>query len=268
MKKTFSILLALVVLLSAASALAEGTLLVGMECGYAPYNWTQVEPSEFSVPIEGGAGYADGYDVQIARAIATALGKELVIAKIEWDGLIPAVDSGAIDAIIAGMSPTEERKATIDFTDAYYLVDMVAVVKKDGPFAAATSLADLAGAAITAQLSTTHYDVIDQIAGVNKLTAMETFPAMIVALTSGAIDGYIAERPGALADTLANPDLTFVGFEDGNGFQVALEDTQISIGLQKGSTLTPAINEALATLDQATRDQMMKDAITRQPLAQ
>ncbi|MEA4998806.1 MAG: transporter substrate-binding domain-containing protein [Candidatus Limiplasma sp.] len=268
MKKTVSILLALTLLLTGAAALAEGTLRVGMECAYAPYNWTQADAGEFTVPIEGGAGYADGYDVQIAKTIAEGLGKELVIVKTEWDGLPPAVTSGAIDAIIAGMSPTEERKATLDFTDPYYLVDMVIVVKKDGPFAAATSLADFSGAALTAQLNTTHYDVIDQIAGVTKLPAMDTFPAMIVALRSGAIDGYIAERPGALADTTANPELTFVAFEQGKGFDVALEDTLISIGLNKGSELVAPINTVLAGLDQATRDQMMSDAISRQPLAQ
>ena len=268
MKKTVSILLTVALLLTGVSALAEGTFRVGMECAYAPYNWTQAEPSEFSVPIEGGVGYADGYDVQIAKLIAAGLGKELVIVKTEWDGLPPGVTSGVFDAIIAGMSPTEERKATLDFTDPYCLVDLVVVVKKDGAYASATSLADFAGAAITAQLNTTHYAVIDQIAGVNKLTAMETFPAMIVALKSGAIDGYVAERPGALADTLANPELTFIAFEQGKGFEVALEDTLISVGLNKGSDLLAPINEVLAGIDQATRDQMMTDAISRQPLAQ
>ena len=268
MKKIVSILLVLVMLLSAVTALAEGTFRVGMECAYAPYNWTQTEPTEFSVPINGGAGYADGYDVQIAKKIAEGLGMELVIVKTEWDGLIPAVDAGAIDAIIAGMSPTDERKATVDFSDAYYSVDLVIVVKKDGAYANAASLADFSGAAITAQLNTTHYTLIDQIPGVNKLTALETFPAMIVALQSGAIDGYIAERPGALADTTANPDLTFISFEEGKGFDVSQADTQISIALKKGSALVTPINEILAGIDQATRDQIIAEAITRQPLAQ
>lgn len=268
MKKFLSLMLTLALALGTLPALAEGTLRVGMECGYAPYNWTQPDSSEFAVPIEGGAGYADGYDVQIAKKIAEGLGKELVIVKTEWDGLIPAVTSGALDAIIAGMSPTEERKATLDFTDPYYLVDIVIVVKKDGPYAAAASLADFSGAALTAQLNTTHYEVIDQIPGVNKLAAMETFPAMVVALKSGAIDGYIAERPGALADTMANPELSFVSFAEGKGFTVAPEDTQISVGLAKGSELVAPINEILGSLDQAARDQIMQDAISRQPLAQ
>ena len=69
-----------------------------------------------AVAIEGSSEYAGGYDVEIAKIIAAELGKELVIVKTEWDGLIPALTSGKIDAIIAGMSPTEERKEAIDFT--------------------------------------------------------------------------------------------------------------------------------------------------------
>ena len=267
MKKILSVLLVLTMLLGATAALAEGTLRVGMECNYAPFNWTQAEPSEFTVPIDGGTGYADGYDVQIARKIAEGLGKELVIVKTEWDGLPPAVTSGAIDAIIAGMSPTEERKATLDFTDPYYTSELVIVVKKDGAYAAAKSLADFSGAAVTAQLNTFHYTVIDQITGVNKLPAMESFPAMIVALRSGAIDGYIAERPGAVADTTANPDLTFVKFDEGKGFVTSESDVSVAVALNKGSDLVAPINAILATLDSDTRAQMMLDATARQPLS-
>ncbi|HNW86238.1 MAG TPA: transporter substrate-binding domain-containing protein [Candidatus Limiplasma sp.] len=267
MKKIVSILLALAMLIGVSSAMAEGTLRVGMECNYAPFNWTQAEPSDFTVPIDGGAGYADGYDVQIAKKIAEGLGMDLVIVKTEWDGLPPAVTSGAIDAIIAGMSPTEERKATLDFTDPYYTSELVVVVKKDGAFAAATSLADFTGAAITAQLNTFHYTVIDQIPGVNKLPAMESFPAMIVALQSGAIDGYIAERPGAVADTTANPDLTFIKFDEGKGFTTSEADVSVAVALNKGSDLVAPINAILAGIDTDTRNQMMLDATARQPLS-
>ena len=155
----------------------NNTLRIGMECGYAPFNWTQQDDSNNAVAIEGG-GYANGYDVQIAKKVADGLGKELVIVKTEWDGLVPAVQSGVIDGIIAGMSPTAERKEVIDFTDNYYVSDLVIVVKADGPYANATSINDFAGAALTAQLNTFHDTVIDQIEGVNHVTAMTDFPSM------------------------------------------------------------------------------------------
>ena len=206
MKRTMIVAFFLALVLTLGCAAAD-TLRVGMECGYAPYNWHQIEQTELTAPISDGSGYADGYDVQIARRIADALGMDLEVVKTEWDGLTMSLVSGNIDLIIAGMSPTAERKMTIDFTDNYYQSELVVVVKKDGPYANATALSDFSGATVVAQLNTFHDTVIDQIPGVNHGMAMETFPAMVVALRAGAIDGYVAERPGAEADTLANPDL-------------------------------------------------------------
>ena len=268
MTKMLAMILAAMMLLTSSAAFADGVLRVGMECNYAPFNWTQAAPSEYAVPIEGGGGYADGYDVQIARKIAEGLGRELVIVKTEWDGLPMGVMTGAFDAIIAGMSPTEERKATLDFTDSYYSSQLVVVVRKDSAYASAKSLADLSGAMITGQLNTFHYSVINQIPNVNQAMAMETFPAMIIALRSGAIDGYVAEEPGAVADTTANPDLVYIKFEEGQGFTASEADTSIAVGLAKGSELCVSINEILAGIDEETRLQMMLDATARQPLNQ
>ncbi len=266
MKKFVALLLAVLLVLSLVPAMADGVLKVGMECGYAPFNWHQTEANEFTVPISDGSGYADGYDVQIARRIADALGMELVIVKTEWDGLPMALTSGGIDLIIAGMSPTAERKATIDFTNYYYQSELVVVVRKDGPYANATQLSDLSGATIVAQLNTFHDTVVDQIPGVNHGMPMETFPAMIVALNSGAIDGYIAERPGAEADVMANPDLTYVVFDEGKGFEASEDDTAIAIGLVYGSPYKDQINEVLAGISEEERLQIMLDATSRQPL--
>jgi len=239
---------------------------VGMECNYAPFNWTQMEESNDAIAISSG-GYAGGYDVEIAKRIADALGMELVIVKTEWNGLIPALNSGKIDAIIAGMSPTAERKESVDFSDPYYKSELVIVVQKDGPYASATSLADFSGAKITAQLNTFHYTVIDQIPGVNKQTAMETFPDMIVALKSGKIDGYISERPGAVSAIAANSELAYIEFAEGSGFETSDEDVAISVAVKKGSTdLLNQINDALADIDQDTREQLMNDAVANQPV--
>ena len=265
MKRIVIALLVLAMLLSAC-ALAEGTFRVGMECDYPPFNWTQVEADENSVPIEGGMGYAGGYDVEIAKQIAAGLDKELVVVKVEWDGLIQKLNAGQIDAVIAGMSPTAERKITVDFTDAYYNSDLVIVVRKDSAYADATTLADFAGAKITGQLNTFHYTVIDQIPDVQKMPAMDTFPTMTVALTSGAIDGYISERPGAVSAVASNDQLAFVVFED--GFEASEEDTSIAVALKQGQPeLIEQINGILAGIDSDARNALMDAAVLNQPIS-
>ncbi len=267
MKKLACLVLSVCMAMAFMGMASAETFRVGMECDYAPFNWTQTEPSDTAVPIEAG-GYADGYDVRIAKRIAEGLGRELVIVKTAWDGLPMAVMSGDIDAIIAGMSPTAERALTIDFTDPYYESDLVVVVKADGAYAQAKSLSDLSGAKITGQLNTFHYTVIDQIPDVEKVTAMETFPAMIVALNAGAIDGYVSERPGAEAAVGANPGLTYVEFDEGAGFEASPEDVAIAVGLAKGSELKDQINEILAGISKEERQQIMDEATADQPLAE
>ena len=269
MKKTLMLAFVLLLTLCFISSCggSKDTLKVAMECNYAPFNWTQSASSDRAVKI-GTGGYADGYDVQMAKKIADGLGRKLEIVKIEWDGLVPALQAGTADLIIAGMSPTAERALTIDFSEPYYESDLVIVVKKDGAFANAASIADFSGAKITAQLNTFHYSVIDQIAGVQKQTAMDNFSAMIVALTSGTIDGYVSERPGAKSAVAANPDLAYIVFADGSGFEASKEDVAIAVGLVKGSELTADINKILADISNETRQTMMDEALANQPLSE
>ena len=252
---------------SAAAPADSDTLRVGMECDYAPFNWTQTG-EEHGYKIAAG-GYAGGYDVEIAKKIAESMNKKLEIVKTEWNGLTPAITSGKIDLIIAGMSPTAERKETLDFSDTYYTSDLVIVVKKDSPYVNAKSINDFKGANITGQLNTFHYDVINQMEGVNKSTALETFPAMIVALRSGKIDGYVSERPGALSAVAANKDLTFVEFSEGNGFKTSVEDTSIAVGVKKGNTeLLDKVNAALSKIPEDERQKIMEEAVANQPLGE
>lgn len=119
---------------SEAPAITTGTLKVGMECAYEPYNWTELKAGtlgEVAISSEGKENqFANGYDVQVAQYVANKLGLKLEIYAMEWDSLLPAVQSGTIDAIVAGMSPTAERKQEIDFTDTYYESNLVVIIKK------------------------------------------------------------------------------------------------------------------------------------------
>ncbi|WP_341299268.1 transporter substrate-binding domain-containing protein [Lysinibacillus sp. FSL H8-0500] len=245
-----------------------GEFRIGMEAGYPPFNWTQQGDANGAVKIADNAEYAGGYDVQMAKKIAEGLGKELVIVKMEWDGLVPALQSNKIDAIIAGMSPTEERKQTIDFTENYYTSDFVIVVKKGSEFEKATSIQDFSGAKITSQLNTSNYNVIDQIEGVEKQTAMENFPAMRVALEAGKIDGYVAERPEGISAAAANDKFSYVSFEENKGFETDLSNTSIAVGLRKDDANLDKINEILQGISEDERQQIMEDAIKQQPAAQ
>jgi len=264
MKKLFILLLSAVLLLSLLGSCSKpsGKLKVGMECDYAPFNWTQTDTKNGAVPISNDStGYAGGYDVQMAKKIADSLGMELEIIKIEWNGLIPALTSDKIDLIIAGMSPTDERKEVIDFSDYYYESDLVIVIRKDSAYANATSVSDFAGAKITGQQGTTHYEVIDQIAGVKKQEAMQDFASMMNSLKAGFIDGYVSERPGALAAAHVHSDLTFVGFAADKGFIYDINESNISIGMKKGGDLLDKVNGALAKISKDERAKIMDQAI-------
>lgn len=242
----------------------EGVLVVGMECDYAPFNWTETNPSDTNVAISNVANaYAEGYDVQMAKKIANELGLTLQIKAYVWDGLIPALKNGEIDMIVAGMSPTEERKMSISFTDGYYRSTHVVLVNKDSSYADATKMEDFAGATIAGQINTIYADLVPQlvekgaVAGQN----LKTVPALVTNLKEGIIDGTILEEPVAIGLCAANPTLTYVKFE--NGFNVAEEDVLVSIGVRKECNFIDDINNALAKITIDMRNEMMTQAVNK-----
>ena len=247
------------------------TLTVAMECAYAPYNWTQSDDSNGAVQIRDSSDYAYGYDVMMAKKIAEALGQDVKIVKLDWDSLIPAIISGDVDCVIAGQSITSERAKQVDFSDPYYYASIITLVKKDGPYANAASVADLSGATCTSQLGTIWYDnCLPQIPEATILPAQETAPSMLVALNSGACDVVVTDRPTAQAALVAYPDFVALDFGGGeNDFQVSEEDINIGISMKKGNTaLRDAINGVLATMTTDDYNTMMAEAISVQPLSE
>lgn len=235
---------------------------VGMEAAYPPFNWTQKDDSNNAVPIEGSSDYANGYDVQMARKIAEGLGKKLLVVKTEWDGLVFSVNSGKIDAIMAGMSPTAERAKEIDFSKDYYKSDLTLVVNANGKYKDAKKLSDFSNAKVVAQLNTFHDTVVEQIPGVNHMEPMADFASMRVAVQSGKADAYVAEKPEGMTAQRAGVDLKMVVLED--GFKTSPEDTSIAIGLKKGNPNLAKMNQILEGISQEERDNLMEHILSIQ----
>ena len=266
MKKLFLSLFALLLLSFgfANRAQADEYLRIGMEAAYAPFNWTQDDDKNGAVKIEGTNQYANGYDVQIAKQVAKELGKKPLVVKTSWNGLIPALTSGKLDMIIAGMSPTAERKKEIAFSNSYYTSEPVVLVNKDGAYANAKTLKDFKGAKITSQQGVYLYNLISQLTGAKQETAMGDFAQMRQALESGVIDGYISERPEALTAESANSKFKMIQFK--KGFEVNEEDATIAIGMRKNDNRLEQVNAAIAKISAKDQVALMDKMIQNQPV--
>ena len=270
-RKTMKKLLTAMLVLLLATACSSGSetpadesnvLRVGMECDYAPFNWTTLTTNEFTKQISS-VDYADGYDVVIASMIAEDLGMDVQIVKLDWDALIPSLQNGEIDLIVAGMTDTPERRQSISFTTPYYESQMAIIIQKGSELENVTDIQELSGYKVMGQLSTLYDEIIDQIDGVVHLDPKASYPEMIPDITNGIADALTAELPVAIGVCAANPSLTYVTFEDGHGFDV---DTSVSIGLRKEDTdLLNKVQASLDKISEDTRVQLMLDATDRQP---
>ena len=235
------------------------------ECAYAPNNWQESEATDSNVPVENVAGtYAEGYDVQIAKAIAEGLGKELVIVKLSWDGLIDALNQGQIDAIIAGMMDTAERRESINFSEPYRETTYGLMVLADSPYLNATSIQDFSGAAVLGQQGTALDDVIEQIEGVDHLSPVGSVPDMISRLQQGTCDAIVINVENAQGYLASNPNFRLVTFDEGSGFTLPAKGS--CVGLRKSDNeLLDQINTILSGIDDDARAAMWQAAVDGQP---
>lgn len=248
------------------NAQASSTLKIGMEANYAPYNWTQTTKANGAVPIDGTNSYANGYDVKIAKIIGKKLHRKVVVEKTQWDGLLPALTSGKIDLIIAGMSPTAERRKAINFSTPYRTTNFVVIVNKQSKYASAKYLSDFKGAKLTAQQGTLHYNLIKQLPGAKREPASKDFSAMRESLEAGTIDGYVAEDTELTSFKMVDKNITGVNLSKMKGLKVSATDAEVSIGVKKGNDkLLNQVNQILAGVSNKKRTQLMKDAVHQQP---
>ena len=250
----------------------DGVLTVAMECAYAPYNWAQPDDSNGAVPIVNSetGEYANGYDVMMAKKLCEANGWELEVMRLDWDSLVPAVQTGQIDAVIAGQSMTAERAEQVDFAGPYLYASIVCLTKADSDLASAQGISELSGTC-TSQRGTIWYDsCLPQIEGADIQPAQDTAPAMLMALETGMVDFVCTDMPTAQGALVAYPDLTILDFTGSDDdFEVSDEDVNIGISVMKGNTvLKDALDGVLSKMTADDFNAMMAEATAVQPIGE
>lgn len=253
----------------ATSGVEDGVLTVAMECAYAPYNWAQSDDSNGAVPIVNAPGsYANGYDVMMAKKLCETNGWELEVMQLDWDSLVPAVQNGTVDAVIAGQSMTAERMEQVDFAGPYLYASIICLTRADSALSSATGISQLSGTC-TSQLGTIWYDTcLPQIEGADIQAAAESAPAMLMALETGMVDFVCTDVPTGQGALVAYDDFVLLDFSgSGDDFQVSDEDVNIGISVRKGNTeLKDALDAVLSQMTADDFNAMMSEATAIQPI--
>ena len=254
-------------------------LVIGMECGYQPFNWTATEESEYTLPIDGTTEFVDGYDIQVAKYLSEDIGKEVVIKRVVWDSLVPELNSGNINMILAGMSSTAERRQAIDFTDPYLTSDLAFLIKKENlpegnnstnPASYDELLTLFSGKHLICQRGVVGDDYIkkyfsDVDSSIIHNDPLATYPLAANDVSQGTSFAMPAELPVCQAMVNIDPDNLAVLYVEQDFLEESdLEGLSVSIGIKKGNDeLRNELNSSLAKLSNAKRGELMGAAAQR-----
>ena len=240
-------------------------LRVGVECDYVPNSWEENQASEHNIPIANHEGYyADGYDVQIAKLIASKLDFDLEVRKIAWNDLLPSLNNGGIDAIFSSMLDTEERREIAAFSEPYEVrrTEYAIIVDSVSPYITATTLKDFSGAKITGEKGTKLDEVIDQIPGVIHFKPADTVQGTIDLVLNGEADGAVIDTDTGHFYEIMNKNLTLIEFVKPDGFKLSFNGVCAAVR-KEDKELLHRINIALSGIEQGERQNIMDSVNVR-----
>ncbi|ASW42343.1 MAG: transporter substrate-binding domain-containing protein [Clostridiales bacterium] len=224
----------------------RGTLVVGLSADYAPY--------EFHI-MENGEDKIVGFDVDIAKEIAKDLGVELEIKDMKFDTLISALPNNKVDLVISGMSPDEERKKAVDFSDIYYTAEHGAIVRaKD--VEKYKSFADLNGKKVGAQMGSIQADLATETIENVEMQLLSNVNDLVVSLKGEKIEALVCELPVAEMIVKNNPELAIINEtikDEAGGSAIALK--------KNSPKLLEEVNKTIKRIqDEGLLDQFIVDA--------
>jgi len=224
----------------------KGVLVLGTSADYPPF--------EFHLEVDGKDTIV-GFDIDIAKKIASDIGVELEIIDMKFDGLLPALTAGKIDLIVAGMTPTDERKESVDFSIVYYDSRQTMLVKTENAGTLNTVEA-FAGKTLGVQKATIQEELAKTIFTSSEAKSIDKIPNLIMELKTDKVNGLILAEPVAKQYAAANPDLSVNGVDLGS-------EGGSAIAIEKGSQdYLDAINASIQSLlDSGEMDKIISDAM-------
>ena len=225
----------------------SGKIVMGTCADYPPY--------EFHV-LKEGKDEISGFDIEIAKQIASDLGVELEIKDMKFEGLLPALKSGKVDFIASGMSATEERKKSVDFSNPYYTDISTLVVSwtyKDK----VKSVEDLKGLKLGVQKASVQEGIAKDKAKDATIKPLGKITDVMMELENGKIDAAIVTKPVAQSFAKKNKNIFLVGYD----FETTADDS-VSIAIDKGNEeLVKSINETIEKLESEKKiEKFIQDA--------
>jgi ABC-type amino acid transport substrate-binding protein len=243
MKKWFSLLLSSILLIGLLSACGTSeksaekqsggeekkVLKMGTSADYAPFEYIDTAKGDEII----------GFDIDLAKMIAEELGYEFEIVDMDFTGLIPALQSGKVDFVLAGMTPTEDRKKNVDFSDVYYVAKNMIVTKKGSDI---KTVEDLKGKTVGVQTGSIQEGEAKDLAKTieMKIESRNRIPELIQEINAGRFDAAIIE------DTVAKGYIkNSNGKLEGNTIPTNEEEAGSAIAFPKGSKLRDEFNKVL-----------------------
>lgn len=214
----------------------NGELILGTSADYPPY--------EFPIINSDGSESILGFDISIAEEIAKDLGVKLTIKNLDFSGLLDALNSGNVDLILSGITPTEERKQSIDFSDIYYTAKNVVVTLNKNENSI-KSIEDLKNLNIGVQIGSIQDRIAQEKLTDSKIKSLLRVPELILELLSGKVDAIVIENPVAEQYVKNNPELSIIDVKELNSDI----DSGSAVGVRKNQPeLLNEINKTISRL--------------------
>lgn len=212
-----------------AASSAEKVLRVGTTADFAPFEFQDADGKDYQ-----------GFDMDLIRAIGKEMGYKVEIQNINFDGLIPAMESGNIDLIASGMTINDERKAKVLFSEPYYQSGLTIIVKKDNT--SINTFKDLTGKKVAVQIGTTSAKEVKTLGNV-EVKEFNSSADTFMELKAGGVDAVVNDRP------VNDYYILKSGEKDVRALDELLTSEDYGLAINKNNEdLQKKVNDALASL--------------------